>query len=448
MKIKLNVRMNEQLAGKEEQINKAIALALFQNDPDALMKAIQGDLPHAHAEPPICPADGEVADDMFKGLTAPVDEARRQVFAMLGLEEFVDKHPDDPKYQALYKSLNAQDPDREHETTQHHDAARDIDQTQANQEIPEEQQRLHIEDPRRRIFIDDGRKSYRVDEVDGEHLTRLFKASRKSTDPIDKWNCAVIAKYVRDIREKGDIEKGLGDRKPGAKYLRREGTPGNYKYIYEEPQDKKPAAEKPQEDGASEKKEPRKTKYIAKKWHAGMKKYLYLYAWSRPYGWDDMDIIDQIRSNGGLRPYKVNDLTGKRPEWEEFDESVPLFLRSKTGKPMDEMAEILGMDEKQLIKEIGNTLESRRRELEAAIEAKEKDQEWSEMKEAHKDSAEPAPAQKEEAKADTAAAAPEDDDIPLWARDFAKEAEQIPEPDDAVGQEDENLPDWVTQDVI
>lgn len=63
-------------------------------------------------------------------------------------------------------------------------------------------------------------------------------------------------------------------------------------------------------------------------------------------------MTNRVSQLGGLRPYKKSKATGKRPEWEEFNDAVPLRLRRKAGgtegSPVDEMIDMLGISENEL----------------------------------------------------------------------------------------------------
>ena len=116
-----------------------------------------------------------------------------------------------------------------------------------------------------------------------------------------------------------------------------------------------------------EKKPKSEPKYLAKWVDKKSGKTLYLYPWSKPkeMNWKGYeDIIDDIMTNGGLKPYeKHSGILGmkvtKGDLWEEIKGAVPLWMMRKGGGTLDTHAQRHKMSESELLDRIVTARDSR-----------------------------------------------------------------------------------------
>ena len=116
-----------------------------------------------------------------------------------------------------------------------------------------------------------------------------------------------------------------------------------------------------------EKKPKSEPKYLAKWVDKKSGKTLYLYPWSMPkeMNWKGYeDIIDDIMTNGGLKPYeKHSGILGmkvtKGDLWEEIKGAVPLWMMRKGGGTLDTHAQRHKMSESELLDRIVTARDSR-----------------------------------------------------------------------------------------
>ncbi len=106
MKIKLRIPAAQ--AGNIDTLKGRIAVHLCDCDCETFEKALNGETAK-ETEQPICPAESVIENHFWEASVNPIRELKKKIFKMAGIEEFVDKKPEDSRYAILYKSLSADD---------------------------------------------------------------------------------------------------------------------------------------------------------------------------------------------------------------------------------------------------------------------------------------------------------------------------------------------------